>query len=189
MAEKRPRRSLRSLRSIGRESPVEIAIMEFEIDVRPNADMRSEDTLDRALEDIREGLSHLEDQLDTLVTRDLGPAYRVGKVVVEEGSILVLVPILAEATVYYVAARQLLEYLRRDMRRLVDRWLRRHSPHVEVRQDVLVRRPPLVEAGELSDRIRRRWRDDLLLQYLVVSHAFLLVSLATASGFLLAHVL
>jgi hypothetical protein len=72
-----------------------------------------------------------------------------GRILIEEGSILLLAPIhsVAEAVIYYVGIRQALELLLRDFRAAVNRWLRRaaHAP-LRVIHSTMILKPPLANA-------------------------------------------
>jgi hypothetical protein len=146
----------------------------------------------RLIAELEEGLRELEAEYSELVMQHLGPGYVPGRLSLEEGSILLIAPIhsVAETVVYYVAARQALEYLLRDFRATVNRWFRRfaHIPvSIRVTQANVVVRPILREASRTTGP--QVFNRDALLTYLVVSHAVMLLALLTAGAFLLAHVI
>jgi hypothetical protein len=171
-------------------APTEVAVLELTIDF-PGPDHPGDRIIPEIIRDLEEFMPELESEVARLVTRQLGDQFVVGRMELQEGSILLLAPIrsVADAIVYYVGARQALEWLIRDVRRAVNRWLRRraHGPMRVTSSNVIFR--PVLEVAEMAALQDRRPRHDALLMYLIASHALLLVAILVAGAFLLAHVL
>jgi hypothetical protein len=169
----------------------EVALLRLEAEVLEESDF-PRGLLPRIITELEEHLPELELQCADMVRQHLGPRYMPARILIEEGSIVLLTPIhsVAEAAIYYVGLRQALELLLRDFRSAANRWLQR-STHAQIRvvRSVLVPRPPLEDAEIASAYPREHDTRDLLLTYLVASHAILLVAVLTAGGFLLAHVI
>ena len=171
-------------------APTEVAVLQFTIDFPGSSDVR-EDRLSDVISDLEDFMPELEREASGLVTRQLGTQFNLGRMEMQEGSILLLAPIhsVADAVIYYVGVRQALEWLARDVRRVVNRWLRRraHGPMRVTSSNVVPR--AVLEFAEMAVLADKGPRSDALLAYLIASHALLLVSLLVAGGFLLAHVI
>lgn len=169
----------------------EVALLRLEADTLDQSDF-PRDFLPRIVSELEEHLPELERQCADMVRQHLGSRYVPGRILIEEGSIVLLAPIhsVTEAVVYYVGLRQALEWLLRDFRAAVNRWLRRaaHAP-IRVTDSALVPRPSLTDAEIARSYPRERASGDPLLAYLVASHAVLLAAVLTAGGVLLAHLI
>jgi hypothetical protein len=165
----------------------EIAVLRLVIEGLDASDLPDE-SLYRAIPELEEHVPELQREFAELVVEYLGPSFAGGRIAMHEGSIVLLAPVrsVADAIVYYVGTRQTLEWLLRDMRALVNRWLRRygHAP-MRVSSTQVVPRPPL-EAAEASVSGKPEATDSLLA-YLIASHAVLLLALLATGAVLLAH--
>jgi hypothetical protein len=178
--------------SLGRRLPdlpagEEVAVLRLVIDGLDSSDMPDE-RLYLAIPELEEHVPELQREFAALVAEHLGSSFVGGGIAMHEGSIILLAPVrsVADGIVYYVALRQALEWLLRDLRAAVNRWLRRYGRGpMRVSGARVVSRPPL-EAAEMSAFGRARTTDPLLA-YLVASHAVLLLALLVIGGVLLAH--
>lgn len=169
----------------------QVALLRLEADLPDQSDFPRE-ALPRIISELEEQLPELERECAEMVSQYLGSGYEPGRIQIREGSIVLLAPIhsAAEAVLYYVGLRQALELLLRDFRAAVNRWFRR-SVHVQlqVSHSAVVRLPPLTKAEIARSYPSEAAGRDLLLTYLVASHAVLLTAVLTAGGVLLAHVI
>lgn len=186
------RRSQKARISLGRRHPdfpagEEIAVLRLVIEGPESSDMPDE-LLYRTIPELEEHVPELQREFAELVDEHLGSSFAGGRIAMHEGSIVLLAPVhsVADGIVYYVALRQALEWLLRDMRAVVNRWLRRYGRGpMRVSRTRVVPRPPL-EAAEVSASARLKVADPLLT-YLVASHAVLLLALLATGAVLLAH--
>lgn len=169
----------------------QVALLRLEADPLDQSDFPRE-VLPRIIPELEGHLPELEREFAEMVSQYLGSGYKPGQIQIREGSIVLLAPIhsAAEAVLYYVGLRQALELLLRDFRGAVNRWFRR-SVHVQlqVTHSALVQRPSLTKAEIARSYPTEPAARDLLLTYLVASHAVLLAAVLTADGVLLAHVI
>lgn len=180
---------------LGREKPdgpgPQVALLRLEADLPDQSDFPRE-ALPRIVSELKEHLPELERECAAMVSQYLGSEYESGRIQIREGSIVLLAPIhsAAEAVLYYVGLRQALELLLRDFRAAVNRWFRRSvQVQLEVTHSALVRRPPLTKAEIARGYPTEPDARDLLLTYLVASHAVLLAAVLAAGGVLLARVI
>lgn len=178
--------------SLGRGLPdlppgEEIAVLRLVIEGPESSDIPDE-LLYRTIPELEAHVPELQREFVELVVEHLGSNFAGGRIAMHEGSIILLAPVrsVADGIVYYAALRQALEWLLRDMRAVVNRWLRRHGRGpMRVSGAWVVSRPPL-EAAEISASGRSKATDPLLA-YLVASHAVLLLAFLAAGAVLLAH--
>jgi hypothetical protein len=166
----------------------EVAVLRLVADLREHSDFQNDD-LHQVVGTLEEHMPELQSDFTNLVLQHLGSRYVGGRVVMREGSIILLAPVhsVTEGILYYVGLRQALEWLMQDFRSVVRRWFRRHTgASMTIAHAVVVPQPPLEEA-EISAMSHGGRAHDQLLVYLIASHAVLLAAILAAGAVLLAH--
>ncbi len=164
----------------------EVIVLRLVIDVAEESDL-IDDRPSHVITQLEEHMPELEEELRDLIERQLGPEFAPGKLSMHDGSIVLVAPIrsIADAVLYYVGLRQAFEWLLRDFRSLVNRWVGRHARiPMRVRSATVIQRQSLREPDSPA---RLRTTRNPLLTYLIVSHALLLATLIAGSAVLLAH--